>query len=351
MESRAKPNSITFLVFSAMVLTTSSIILQYGYSQTINTSGSAGAGGISVLSSSSFRDDNGAYHIVGEVKNNSPTDSMNYVKIVATLYDKTGKVVGTDFTYTDVDVLRPAEKSPFKIILIDLGQSQKVNNYKLYASGQKTQSLPAALKLNVGDSHLDSIGFYHVVGEITNQGNQKATYVKVSGAFYNSSNTVVAADFTYTDPKDLEPGQTAPFEIIITSGATANKITSALLNVDSNQYSSVSSQIVQVSTNVKSSSSSSTIVSHTTTGPPPHPSKSLSISIRVAHDPISRGSTQTVFVKVSDNDNSSKPVSDANVDGKVIYASGSIPHRFSRTTDAKGEIDPYAFPIGGGILI
>ena len=29
---------------------------------------------------------------------------MNYVKIVATLYENTGKVVGTDFTYTKVDV-------------------------------------------------------------------------------------------------------------------------------------------------------------------------------------------------------------------------------------------------------
>src|ERR1051326_379163 len=99
MKSRAKPNIIIFLVFSAVVLTTSSLIFQYGYSQTTTTSGSAG--GISVLSSSSFRDDTGAYHIVGEVKNNSPTESMNYVKILSTLYDKTGKVVGTDFTYTD----------------------------------------------------------------------------------------------------------------------------------------------------------------------------------------------------------------------------------------------------------
>jgi hypothetical protein len=297
MKSRAKPNIIIFLVFSAIALTTSSIILQYGYSQ----SGSAGR--ISVLSSSSFRDDTGAYHIVGEVKNNSPTDPMNYVKIVATLYDKTGKVVGTDFTYTDIEVLRPAEKSPFKIILIDLRQSQKVSSYKLYASGEKTQSLPAALKLNIGDSHLDSIGFYHVVGEVTNQGNQKATYVKVSGAFYNSSNTVVAADFTYTDPKDLEPGQTAPFEIIVTHAGTASKIASALVNVGSTQYSSISSQAVQISPNTVSSS---TVVSHGSS-PPSSPSlKSLSVS-HVAHDPISRGSEQTISVKVSDKSNS-KPV-------------------------------------------
>ncbi len=73
---------------------------------------------------------------------------------------------------------------------------------------------------------------------MTNQGNQKATFVKVSGASYNSSKAVIAAGFTYTDPKDLEPGQTGPFVITVIA-PTANEITSASLNVDSNQYSSV----------------------------------------------------------------------------------------------------------------
>jgi hypothetical protein len=113
-----------------------------------------------------------------------------------------------------------------------------VDSYKLSASGDKTQALPASLKLSAGDSHLDDIGAYHIVGEVTNQGNQKATFVKVSGAFYNSSNAVVAADFTFTDPQDLKSGQAAPFEIIVNT-PTANEITSASLNVGSNQYSSV----------------------------------------------------------------------------------------------------------------
>jgi hypothetical protein len=60
----------------------------------------------------------------------------------------------------------------------------------------------------------------------------------MSGAFYNSSKAVIAADFTFTDPKDFEPGQTAPFEIIVIA-PTANEITSASLNVDSQQYSSI----------------------------------------------------------------------------------------------------------------
>jgi hypothetical protein len=151
---------------------------------------------------------------------------MKYVKVVATLYDKTGKAFGTDFTFSDVYVLRPAE-------------SQKVSSYILSTSGEKTQALPASLKLSVDNSHLHDIGAYHIVGEVTNQGSQKATFVKVSAAFYNSSDIVVAADFTYSDPKDLEPGQTAPFEIVVTSAPIiSNEITSASLNVNSEQYSS-----------------------------------------------------------------------------------------------------------------
>jgi hypothetical protein len=44
-------------------------------------------------------------------------------------------------------------------------------------------ALPASLKLSIGDSHLDNIGGFHIVGEVTNQGSTKATFVKVSGAF------------------------------------------------------------------------------------------------------------------------------------------------------------------------
>jgi hypothetical protein len=269
---------------------------------------------------------------------------MNYVKIVSTFYDNIRRVVGTDFTYTNVDLLKPAEKSSFEIILNDATQSQKVSSYKLSASGDKTQALHASLKLSVGDSHLDSTGDFHLVGEVTNQGSQKAAFVKVSGAFYNSSNSVVAADFTYTDPQDLEPGQTAPFEIIV-HAPTADKITYASVNVGSNQYSSINSQVVQVSPNVKSSSSSSTTtkVSHSSIPI----LKSLSVSIRVAHDPISRGSMQTISVKVSEKSNSSKPISGANVNGRVVYASHQTTNTFSGVTDDKGEIDPYSWQIGG----
>jgi hypothetical protein len=235
--------AIPSLLFSAILLSTSlsfSIVVQYGYSQTAEGNNHD----ISIMSSSSYmaknEDGENDYHVVGEVKNNSTIDTVNNVSISSTFYDNAAKIVETDFAYTYIDVLRPAEKSSFEIILNDAAQSQKVSSYKLSASGDKdkAKALPALLRLSVDNNYLDNMSEFHVVGKVTNQGSQKATFVRVSGAFYNSSNTVVAAGITYVSHIDLESGHTAPFEIRVNAPST-KEITSASLNVCSQQYSSV----------------------------------------------------------------------------------------------------------------
>ena len=206
-------------------------LTQYTYAQTTNND-------ISILSQTSYVDSIDYFHVVGEVQNNAATP-MEFVEITATFYDAAGKVVGTGSGYTDMDILRPAERSPFEILLTDTEQSKKTDNYKLSVSGDETiESKPANLKLNVGDSFTDSIDNYHIVGEVTNQGDQITKFVEVAGAFYNDQNQVVAVGFSYTDPSDLSPGATAPFEILV-SAPNVDQITSARLNVQSEDYSMV----------------------------------------------------------------------------------------------------------------
>jgi hypothetical protein len=69
---------------------------------------------LEILSHTSYID-GGWYHVVGEVRNNT-TVPMRYAKIVATLYDNAGMVVDTDFTYTELDVIPPGDKSPFRLV-------------------------------------------------------------------------------------------------------------------------------------------------------------------------------------------------------------------------------------------
>ena len=138
-----------------------------------------------------------------------------------------------------MDILLPAQTSPFEILLTDEQQSQKIDNYKLSVSGDEAiESKPANLKLNVGDSFTDSINNYHVVGEVTNQGDQVTKFVKVAGAFYNDQNQLVSVGSSYTDPSDLSPGATAPFEILVTT-PNVDQIMSARLNAQSEDYSMI----------------------------------------------------------------------------------------------------------------
>jgi hypothetical protein len=67
-----------------------------------------------ILSSNSYVDSIGNMHIVGEVINES-LQPMYLVKITATFYDTTNRVIGTEFTYADPGTLQPGERAPFDI--------------------------------------------------------------------------------------------------------------------------------------------------------------------------------------------------------------------------------------------
>lgn len=210
-----------------LVLGVTLIPIQRSYAQTTE---------ISIISVRSYIDQYGFYHLVGEVQNNLKV-TASFVKIVATFYDSSGRVVGTDFTFTMVDVLRPGEKSPFERASTDTAQIQKIASFKLASDWIPSTSLSAKLRLKVGDSYLDQYGFYHLVGEVVNQGEMKATYVKVSAALYDSDKKLLASSFTFT-ANDIAPGQVAPFEIALTD-PFASSIKSSSVNVQSIQYSSV----------------------------------------------------------------------------------------------------------------
>lgn len=72
-----------------------------------------------------------------------------------------------------------------------------------------------ALEILSHSHFMDSIGSYHVVGEVQNNSSNKLDFVKVTGTFYNASGTVVDTDFTYTMIDTLLPGQKSPFEIFV----------------------------------------------------------------------------------------------------------------------------------------
>jgi hypothetical protein len=161
---------------------------------------------LEILSHTSYTDA-GWYHIVGEIRNNS-TQPMAFVKIVATLYDDASTVVGTDFTYTELDVIPPGGKSPFET---GTDQWEGTTNYKLQAQGRPSSPARQDIVIKSHQSYVDG-SWLHVRGEVENTGDTDAEFVKIVVTLYDETGTVVGTDFTYTDLDTVPPGGTSPFE-------------------------------------------------------------------------------------------------------------------------------------------
>jgi len=170
---------------------------------------------LTVLSYSSYISSIGTFHVVGEVENTGNIN-MQFVKIVATFYDSSKTVVGTAFTYADIEVLKPNQKSPFNIM--EMSNVEEIQSVKLDLTYMPTTNEPyAGLTILSRSSYTSTIGTFHVVGEVKNSGNRDVNFVKVIGTFYDSAGKVVDTSFTYTNPSDITSGQTAPFYLMVMS--------------------------------------------------------------------------------------------------------------------------------------
>ena len=68
-----------------------------------------------ILSKSTHRDVFEWVHIIGEVKNTG-IETLKFVKVVATIYDKDGTVIAVESTYTQPHTLKRGQVAPFEIV-------------------------------------------------------------------------------------------------------------------------------------------------------------------------------------------------------------------------------------------
>jgi len=175
---------------------------------------------------SGYINDYGYFYVVGEVQNVGDEPVENVV-VNATFYDLSGAFIAEIPGNTKLDVLLPGRKSPFEITLFSSLDSQKVRNYTLSASYSQAQPKPLGLEIISNSSFKDADGL-HVTGEIKNIGSQFTSFVKVVATFYNETGYVIAAKLNYSNPKNLDPGQSATFEILLDTSVRSNVYSYAL---------------------------------------------------------------------------------------------------------------------------
>ena len=155
--------------------------------------------------------DMGYYCLVGEVFN--PSDSnLNFVKVVATFYNDKETVIGTAFTYTELDIILPNDAVPFEIS--SYPDEIRPASCKLSVDYNVTTEQPfAGLSIKSHSASIDDMGYHKIVGEVENTSIVAAEFVKIVVIYYDSGGDVIGIAFSYTDIDVVEAGDTSPFEL------------------------------------------------------------------------------------------------------------------------------------------
>ncbi|HKX97809.1 MAG TPA: hypothetical protein VJL78_08270 [Candidatus Nitrosocosmicus sp.] len=308
---------------------------------------------IQIVSTSTFTDDFGNFHVIGEV-NNTSIDPQTNIIITTLLSDTNNNVlVGNHSAFSSISTLRQTELSPFDIIIQDPQILGKFNFMEFSTTSQPAIEKPANLVLNGTSAFLDNIGNPHITGNIINQGPSPEQFLNLVATFYdNSSLGVVGTQSFGLNVGNLSQNQMTPFDITIFDNKTKSQGKFYSLNMDSTQSSmafptntkflfnndgfdgGVGTGFIDsggsLFTTPPPLSDNQGFVNDDNTDPPSSSGSSngnsdpsstgaeLDIEIDVEKDPLVRGNIQTIGVIVSD-ENTREKIANADTDLRVFY--------------------------------
>ncbi len=193
---------------------------------------------IPILSTSTFIDDMGNFHVIGEV-NNTAFDPQTNIVITTILSNTTNNtIVGNHSAFSSIGTLRHGESSPFDILIQDPQILGKFNFIEFATSSQPAIEKPGNLIINGSSAFFDNVGNPHITGNIINQGQFPEQFLNLVATFYdNSSLGIIGTQSFGLNVANLSQNQMAPFDITITDNKTKSQAAFYSLNVESDQSS------------------------------------------------------------------------------------------------------------------
>jgi hypothetical protein len=119
------------------------------------------------------------------------------------------------YTYTPSPMQQPLQQQPYS----QPYPPPASPSYTIPYNPSLTQPTDVPPRILSDNNYVDNIGTLHIVGEVINESYQSVSYVRITATFYDSNNSVIGTDFTFTSPSTLQPGQRAPFDLTISEGS------------------------------------------------------------------------------------------------------------------------------------
>ena len=181
--------------------------------------------------------DDGAFHIVGEIKNNLDAP-LNQINIHVTLFDENKYVIATKETSSLVNIIMPEMKGPFDLVLTN-NEAKKTKSYSLELDYKISAPKNQVIDITESELSRDNYNNLMITGTVTNKGDITANTVAVIATLYDKEGNVAAVSRVHPEPDYLRTDDNAFFLVSIPDKIQTSGIKDYTLIAESEEYAAV----------------------------------------------------------------------------------------------------------------
>ena len=181
--------------------------------------------------------DDGAFHIVGEIKNNLEVP-LNQINVQVTLLDENKQLIGIKETSSLVNIIMPGMKGPFDLILTN-DEAKKTKSYSLKLDYKVSPPKNQVIDIIESELSRDNYNNLMITGTVTNKGDITANTVAVIATLYDKEGNVAAVSRVHPEPDYLRVNDHAFFVVVIPDKIQTIGINDYTLIAESEEYAAV----------------------------------------------------------------------------------------------------------------
>ena len=181
--------------------------------------------------------DDGAFHIVGEIKNNLEAP-LNQINVQVTLLDENKQLIGIKETSSLVNIIMPGMKGPFDLILTN-DEAKKTKSYSLKLDYKVSPPKNQVIDIIESELSRDNYNNLMITGTVTNKGDITANTVAVIATLYDKEGNVAAVSRIHPEPDYLRVEDNAFFLVVIPDKIQTSGINDYTLIAESEEYAAV----------------------------------------------------------------------------------------------------------------
>lgn len=181
--------------------------------------------------------DDGALHIVGEIKNNLEAP-LNQINVHVTLLDENNNLIETKETSSLVNVIMPGMKGPFDLVLTN-DEAKKTKSYSLKLDYKVSPPKNQVIDIIESELSRDNYNNLMITGIVINKGDITANTVAVIATLYDKEGNVAAVSRVHPEPDYLRATDSAFFLVAIPDKIQTSDINDYTLIAESEEYAAV----------------------------------------------------------------------------------------------------------------